>query len=112
MTFNFDTACFVELGYEKDDGEWNDSDKADIQRLRDLYPELTHWGDLALGLAWGDYSQDIYAVSWADWIAERDNGFKFGGTGLFSKDIWQFGDNEPWKTEAALPSVFNQYLDA
>lgn len=119
MEFNFDATLFVQSGYENSDGEWNDADKSDIQRLRNLYPELSHWRDLAFGFAWGDYSQDIYAVSWADWIVERDNGFlayiyvrskrpgfKFGGTGLFDSDIWQFGEKEPWKSEAALPSAF------
>jgi hypothetical protein len=98
-------------------GDWNAGDRALIQGLRALYPELSAWGDLALGSAWGSYSQNIYAVSWVDWLAGRDDGFlaylyvtqcrpefDWGGTGLFMDDVWAYGETKPWTVAAPLPA--------
>ena len=117
MTFKFDPLVFVGVGYETEAGEYADVTRAEIAVLRSLYPELDSWGDLAFGCAWGSYSQDILAVSWVDWITERDNGFlayifirtknpgfKFYGTGLFDSEVWELGDAQPWITDALLPA--------
>lgn len=71
--FCFDATVFVRPGYEKAPGDWTDRDRQDISTIRRLHPELEHWGDLAIGSAFGDYSQDVLEVSWADWLVnERD----------------------------------------
>jgi len=69
--FVFDAATFVRPGYEADPGEYSDETRAEIARLRELYPELAHWGDLALGGAFGDMSQDVLSISWAHWMFEE-----------------------------------------
>lgn len=69
--YRFDATCFVQRGYEAADGDWPERTKRDISALRASYPELAHWGNLALGLAFGDYSQDVYEVNWAEWSVER-----------------------------------------
>ncbi|WP_024603928.1 MULTISPECIES: hypothetical protein [unclassified Pseudoalteromonas] len=30
------------------------------------YAELSEWGDLPIGVAWGSYSQDVYLLSWQE----------------------------------------------
>lgn len=46
----------------------------EIHLLRQLYPELNHWGDLALFMAWGSYSQDNFNLNWHP-VAQRDQTF-------------------------------------
>jgi len=117
MTFIFDASPF---GGPTEQGEWSGDRLAFIRALRATYPELSGWGDVALGSAWGDYSQDIYAVSWVDWLKERDNGFlaylyvsqskpgfEWGGTGLYMDDVWAYGDTKPWESVAPLPTWIN-----
>lgn len=62
-------------------------------------------------VAWGAYSQDIYAVSWVDWLTkQRDEGFlaycyvsqrwpcfSFGGTGLYDDEVQALGETHPWE---------------
>lgn len=118
MTFIFDATAF---GGTTEPGEWSEDARALITSLRARYPELVGWGDLALGSAWGGYSQDIYAVSWVDWLKDRDNGFlaylyvsqsdpdfKWGGTGLYMDDVWAYGDVRPWECGAPLPAWVKQ----
>ncbi|MBK3779917.1 hypothetical protein G3A43_06590 [Paraburkholderia aspalathi] len=115
MTFNFDSTPHGGAL----PGEWSNSDRAFIQQLRAHYPELSlpDWGDLALGSAWGSYSQDIYAVGWVDWLESRDDGFlaylyvsqckpafEWGGTGLFMSEVWAYAAARPWEANAALPA--------
>ncbi|CAJ0807632.1 hypothetical protein R77560_04603 [Ralstonia thomasii] len=115
--FTFDAGSFVGQGHELDAGEWSDVDRELIKQIRTNHPELADWGDLAIGLAWGDYSQDILAVSWADWIKGHDTGFlaylyisqsepdfTWGGTGLHMDNVDAYGDTLPWETCAPLPS--------
>lgn len=117
MAFVFSPLAFVVPGAEQDAGEYSDAMRAQITRLRSIYPELAGWGDLAVESAWGAYSQDIHAVGWNDQIDARDNGFlayvyvrtknpnfDFLGTGLFSMDVWDYGDMQPWLQDAALPA--------
>ncbi|WP_042073889.1 hypothetical protein [Acinetobacter baumannii] len=60
--FIFNPETFVTPGHGSDPGEWNDDDRKDITTLRYLYPEIAHWGDLAIGSAFGSYSFDILEV--------------------------------------------------
>lgn len=69
--FAFDAATFVTPGHETDPGEWEDEPREEIQKLRQFYPELSHWGDLAIGCAFGDMSEDVLSVSWASWLLEE-----------------------------------------
>ena len=72
----FDAKTFVQPGCETSSGNWSDDDRRAILSLRNLYPELAHWGDLAIGCAFGDYSQDVLDVNWADWMVNtRDEEF-------------------------------------
>jgi hypothetical protein len=96
------------------------ADAESIMKLRSQYPELLHWSDAHLIAAWGNYSQDILAVGFAD-IQERDSGllaylyvqqeapnFDFLGTGLFNMAVWNLADAAPWLTHAPLSSPFNK----
>lgn len=111
MTFIFDPEPFGGPA----DGEWPEEWGTFINGLCERYPELASWGTLAIGSAWGDFSQDILAVSWCDWMLERDEAFlayvyvrlqlpsfDFGGTGLFFKDIEQLATTRPWLKNAGL----------
>jgi hypothetical protein len=73
--FFFVASTFVSPGLETDPGDWSDEVRAEIATLRDLYPELSHWGDLALGSAFGDMSQDVLSVGWADWLFNERHDF-------------------------------------
>lgn len=118
VSYEFTPSAFVEKGYETASGDWHKETRKQFKTLRATYPELSRWGDLALGQAWGDYSQDIYAVSWLnEGFDQRDNGFlayiyvltlrpgfDFGGMGLYTDEILKYGEMEPWKTpETPLP---------
>ena len=113
MAFVFDATSFGGAAA----GEWSEETRAFIVAVRDRHPELAEWGDLAVGTAWGCYSQDILAVGWCDWIRERDEAFlayiyvrlvrpsfAFGGTGLFMDDVEDLGRERPWLVDAGLPA--------
>jgi hypothetical protein len=118
--FVFDPLIFVQPGYEKAGGDWGE-DATQIAQIRADHPELAEWGDLAIGLAWGEYSQDILAVSWVDWITGRDvdflaylyvrqiaPGFDFGGTGLFDLEVMELGRQTPWLQETHTAPIWAQ----
>ena len=91
-SFSFKATTFVQEGYESAPGDWSDDSLQDIAKIRSLYPELNHWGDLAIGVAFGDFSQDVFAVSWADWMAtERDEIFLNYCCWRQIKGPWEFG---------------------
>ncbi|WP_455211675.1 hypothetical protein [Kaarinaea lacus] len=46
----------------------------EIHVLRQMYPELNHWGDLALFMAWGSFSQDSHALQWNP-VVQREESF-------------------------------------
>lgn len=69
--FVFEASTFVASGHQADPGEWGDDTRAEIKKLRGLYPELSHWGDLAIGGAFGDMSEDVLRVSWAHWLFDE-----------------------------------------
>lgn len=54
-SYLFNACVFVQAGYESASGDWTDALRENINTLRRFYPELTHWGDLAIGLAFGEY---------------------------------------------------------
>lgn len=46
-------------------GEFIDEqDREEIQAIRKTVPEIGHWGDLAVWLAYMDFSQDRFLISW------------------------------------------------
>ena len=92
-----------------------------IKDIRRFHPEIKHWNDAAIYFAWGQYSQDIYAVQWVDWVNNRELGFmaycyicqvlpsfNFGGTGLYDTEIWDLGEQKPWEQNqpVVLPECF------
>ena len=76
--FVFDASTFVRPGHETDPGEYSDEARAEIAKLRVLYPELAHWGDLALGGAFGEMSEDVLSISWAHFLFETREEFFLG----------------------------------
>jgi hypothetical protein len=71
---------FANVGHEKSDGEYTSDDRALFSSIRSVCPELSEWGDLPIGVAWGSYSQDVYLLSWLDQeqiTLSRDNLIKF-----------------------------------
>lgn len=71
--FHFDARTFVVPGYEASSGDWSPESGRQIASLRSLYPEFNHWGDLALGGAFANFSQDVFEVNWAEWMFEARN---------------------------------------
>lgn len=105
--------------YEPAEGyEANEQDIADVRSLRSNFPELESWSDLALVVAFGDYSAHIMAVQWADWLCDqRDEGFlaylyvraispnyEFDYTGLHMDDVDDYATEKPWLTGASAPT--------
>jgi hypothetical protein len=66
--FLFEATTFVRPGHERIQGEFSDDDRNDIATLRGYYPELSHWGDLAIDIAFCGFSRECLDVSWADWM--------------------------------------------
>lgn len=60
------------------DVEVNDDDIHDeliqINSIRSNNPELAHFKNWPLFYAIGRYSEDVYAVNWADWFEGKDIG--------------------------------------
>jgi hypothetical protein len=75
MAFTFSPRPFVQEGFESAPGDWGDSDRREIAAIRDAHPELSHWGDLAIGMAWSDYSHNVYLISWWNFDGNRDEHF-------------------------------------
>lgn len=71
--FYFDESFFLTGAIS--DSELNGDDIEFIKNVRPFYPELAHWSNAGVYIAWGAYSSDIYATGWADWIRTKDNGF-------------------------------------
>lgn len=40
----------------------------ELDVIKTLYPELSHWGSATLGHVWFDFSQDVFEVNWVDWM--------------------------------------------
>ena len=78
-----------------------------IHNLRDFNPEIKHWGDLAIGVAFGSYQEDVLGVSWADWDRDKNSAFMsyiyikqthptfdFNG---YEIELWDYSDTYPWR---------------
>lgn len=73
--FKFDLETFV-TDTEEQDFSLDQQTLNELAAMRPLYPELAHWTRFAFFVAWGAYSQDIYAISWVYWLTrKRDEGF-------------------------------------
>lgn len=70
-TFRFVATAFVQQGYELAPGDWSEETRCAISKLREFYPEISHWGDLAIGSAFCSFSRDFLEVSWADWMLDK-----------------------------------------
>jgi hypothetical protein len=58
-------------------GEFSTDERQEIAVLRLLYPELNNWGDLAISVAWGAYSQAILMIGWSDNLARTEDFLNF-----------------------------------
>lgn len=112
--FKFNERIWVSPEGISQSGEWAKEDRDHIHLIRDLHPELTCWGDLAIGLAFGSYSQNILEVSWADWIrkreleflgyiyiAQKSRGFEFRG--VMDNQLTSYSNTLPWLSNSELP---------
>lgn len=116
-TFEFDMETFV-TDTEEQDFSLDPQTQLELAAMLPHYPELAHWTQFAFFVAWGAYSQDIYAVSWVYWLTrQRDEGFlaycyvsqrwpdfDFGGTGLYDEDIQQLANLHPWNCYPQPPA--------
>lgn len=76
MSFKFDATRYVPRGQERSPGTYDNKTRLHIATLRKVYPELNDWGDLAIGIAWGDYSKAVLLTSWSDdSLDQRDENF-------------------------------------
>lgn len=57
---------FASEGHEGDAGEYDAEDRRLLNEIKKAWPELSVWGDLPVGVAWGSYSQDVYLISWLE----------------------------------------------
>jgi len=57
---------FANPGYERDAGEYETEDRLLFNEIKKAWPELSGWGDLPIGVAWGAFSQDVYLISWLE----------------------------------------------
>ncbi len=115
--FEFNMVTFV-TDEEEQDFSLDSQTLNELAAMRPLYPELAHWTRFAFFAAWGAYSQDIYAISWGDWMTrQRDEGFlaycyarqcwpafDFGGTGLYDEDIQELAAQHPWNCSPLPPA--------
>ncbi|EKE3064048.1 hypothetical protein Q2X70_004163 [Salmonella enterica] len=115
--FEFDMGTFV-TDTEEQDFSLDSQTLNELAAMHPLYPELAHWTRFAFFAAWGAYSQDIYAISWGDWLTrQRDEGFlaycyarqrwpafDFGGTGLYDEDIQELAAQHPWNCSPLPPA--------
>lgn len=105
--YRFDATTFVRRGHEADPGDWSDDTRREIAVIRGCYPELSHWGDLAIGGAFGDFSQDVLEVSWAEWMVEkRDEIFLNYCCWRQTRGKWEWGFDELLLTEASEWKVY------
>lgn len=115
--YEFDMETFVTCTEEQDIKLCAETQN-ELTAIREHYPELAHWSRFAFFVAWGAYSQDIYAISWVYWLTrQRDAGFlaycyvsqrwpsfDFGGTGLYDEEIQRLGETRPWE-QHPLPNA-------
>ena len=95
MNFNFTPSpTFVKKGFEEYKGEFSEDERNELSLLRQSYPELKHWGDLAINVAWADFSQSVYLISWVDFgPGDRDELFLNFCYWEQCKGTWPWGDD-------------------
>ena len=69
--FKFNELVWVTPNGSGQSGDWSQEDREHIHTIKRFHQELKHWEGLAIGAAFGSYSQDILEVSWTDWICKR-----------------------------------------
>ena len=76
MSFVFDATRYVPRGDERSPGTFDHKTSVQLIVLRGTYPELKDWGDLAMSMAWGDYSKAVLLTAWSDKSLDvRDENF-------------------------------------
>ena len=71
--------------YSFDEGQWADPGtnidfheiqevEDEVNQIRENYPEIMSWGDLAIFIAWGSFSQDSFSLPWQP-VINRDELF-------------------------------------
>lgn len=100
--------------YPFDEGQWADPGtnidfrdtqevEDELNQLRELYPEIKQWGDLAIFIAWGSFSQDSFSLQWQPAI-NRDETF-LG----YLYHVQQGKDIKNWSSDSAeqsYPEIF------
>lgn len=71
--YRFDERLWTAPGMEIDYSQTEEL-KDEIISLRQYYPELNHWGDLGIFMAWGAYSRDHNDLNWSP-VTNRDEKF-------------------------------------
>jgi hypothetical protein len=64
FNYRFDENLWVTPGMEINYDQTEEL-KEEIHTIRQYYPELGHWGDLGLFMAWGSFSQDNEDLNWS-----------------------------------------------
>lgn len=64
---------FASPGHEGDAGDFSAEDRHLFNEIKNAWPELSSWGDLPIGVAWGSFSQDVYLLSWLEATQHRLN---------------------------------------
>ena len=116
FVFKFEESIFVNNVDVIEDCIELQNEFVQINNIRLNNPELSHFRYWPLFFAIGKYSEDIYAVSWADWVEGRDTGllaymyikqlaptFDFGTTGTYNSDVWEYASSLPWISNKPLP---------
>src|SRR3546814_33751 len=76
QTFKLEPETFVSLGAGQLAGDFPETTRSQLDRLQVTYPELKHWGHLAINAAWRAYSQMIMEMEWCeDRFNVRDQSF-------------------------------------
>jgi hypothetical protein len=106
MSFNFTPSpAFVKKGFEDYKGEFSDSEKLELLMIRRSYPELRHWGDYSINIAWAGFSQRVYLISWVNIEAGNRNELFLNfcyweqckGTWPWGNDIERLAKIDQWK---------------
>lgn len=93
MSFGFEAERYVPRGQERSPGTYDAKTRLHIATLRKVYPELNDWGDLAIGMAWGDYSKAVLLTSWSEKsLNVRDENFLNFLCWQQTRGLWGPGD--------------------
>lgn len=96
--YRFEESLWATPGMEIDYDQTEEL-KDEIKLLRQYYPELNHWGDVGLFMAWGGFSQDNHDLNWSP-VTVRDE--KFLG---YLHYLEQGNNILLWSDETALEEI-------